>query len=312
MWFNKELAPNLWWNQDALWRSGSDFLTWRKRSKNQQINRNKCFVPHLWKRKQIPFSIYTKRSNCLPEACQEQTWELEKIKNLTRVSNHQSLKPGGVNEMYYWNMGGKKSFIFCSALSSAGLLCPHLVLEGAGGVSDVGTNVSSEEERDLEVKSPSYKLSQQQTGRSWVVGEVVFTGEISYINQHCKLGFNIPKQEGIFIVGSCGKSPNKQLHMAPDHSSSSRERGKFMWFRKMEGAEINNIKEGNSKEWVQQLKSQLSRPHEKWATRSIKNVKIYLYKCCNSGAPKRWTRLILKEIIDIINASATWQKGRKL
>lgn len=88
--------------------------------------------------------IYKKRSNCLPEACQEQTWELEKIKNLTRVSNHQSLKPGGVNEMYYWNMVGKKSFIFCSALSSAGLLCPRLVLEGAGGVSDVGTNVSSE------------------------------------------------------------------------------------------------------------------------------------------------------------------------
>lgn len=40
--------------------------------------------------------------------------------------------------------GEKKSFVFCSALSSAGLLCPHLVLEGAGGVSDVGTNVSSE------------------------------------------------------------------------------------------------------------------------------------------------------------------------
>lgn len=60
---------------------------------------------------------------------------------------------------------GKKSLIFCSALSSAGLLCPHLVLEGAGSVSDVGTNVSSEKERDLEVKSVSYKLSQQQTSR---------------------------------------------------------------------------------------------------------------------------------------------------
>lgn len=53
-----------------------------------------------------------------------------------------------------WRGGKKKILIFCSALSSAGLLCPHLVLEGADGVSDVGTNVSSE----LEVKSLSYKL----------------------------------------------------------------------------------------------------------------------------------------------------------
>jgi len=52
----------------------------------------------------------------------------------------------------------------------------------------------------------------------------------------------------------------------------------------MEGTEINNIEEGNSREWSQQLKSQLSRPREKWATRSIKNVEIYLYKCCNSEA----------------------------
>lgn len=75
--------------------------------------------------------------------------------------------------------------------------------------------------------------------------------------------------------------------MAPDPSSSLRERRKFMQFRKIEGAEINNIEEGNSKERAQQLKSQLSRSHEKWAMRSIKNVKIYLYKCCNFGAPKR-------------------------
>lgn len=87
--------------------------------------------------------IYKKRSNCLPEACQEQTWELEKIKNWTRVSNHQSLKPGGVNEMYYWNTGEKKAS-FSAVLWALLDLCPHLVLEGAGGVSDVGTNVSCE------------------------------------------------------------------------------------------------------------------------------------------------------------------------
>lgn len=49
-----------------------------------------------------------------------------------------------------------------------------------------------------------------------MVGEVVFTGEISSMNQHCKLGFSIPKQGGSFMAGSRGNSPNKQLHMAPD------------------------------------------------------------------------------------------------
>lgn len=89
------------------------------------------------------------------------------------------------------------------------------------------------------------------------------------------------------MAGGCGNSPNKR--MAPDPSSSSRGGTKILQFRKMEGAEINNVKEGNGKEWAQQLKSLLSRSREKWATRSIKkkNAKIYLYKRCHSGAPKR-------------------------
>lgn len=82
----------------------------------------------------------------------------------------------------------------------------------------------------------------------------------------------------------------------------------------MGGTEINNIEEGNSKEWSQQLKSQLSRPHEKWTTRSIKKMQKYIYTNAATLKPTRGEleRRILKEAIDIINASETWQKGGKL
>lgn len=77
------------------------------------------------------------------------------------------------------------SLIFCSAVEAfAGLLCPHLVLEGSGGVNDVGTNNRGMSRKGiLKVESQCYKLPQYQTSRFLVVGEVVFTGEISYINQ---------------------------------------------------------------------------------------------------------------------------------
>ena len=80
-------------------------------------------------------------------------------------------------------MGG--SLIFCSAVEAfAGLLCPHLVLEGAGVVNDVGTDDRGVNRKEiLKVGSQCYKLSQYQTSRFSVIGEVVFTREIIYINR---------------------------------------------------------------------------------------------------------------------------------
>lgn len=127
-------------------------------------------------------------------------------------------------------MGG--SLIFYSAVEAfAGLLCPRLVLEGTGVVNDVGTDDRGVSRKEiLKVESQCYKLSQYQTSSFSVVGEVVFTREISYINQ-CETrlqSFNIQKQWGIFIVDSCGNSPNKQQHMVQDRNSSSREIRKFL------------------------------------------------------------------------------------
>lgn len=90
------------------------------------------------------------------------------------------------------------NLIFCSAVEAfAGLLCPRFVREGTGVINDVATDNGGMSRKEiLKVESQCYKLSQDQTSRFSVVGEVVFTREISYINQ-CETrlqGFNIQKQ----------------------------------------------------------------------------------------------------------------------
>jgi len=79
----------------------------------------------------------------------------------------------------------RASIIFCSAVEAfAGLFCPCLVLEGAGLVNDVCTDRRGMSRKEiLKVESQCFKLSQYQTSRFSVIGEVVFTREISYINQ---------------------------------------------------------------------------------------------------------------------------------
>lgn len=71
------------------------------------------------------------------------------------------------------------------------------MLEGAGDVNDVSTHGRGMSRKEvLKVESQCYKLSWYQTSRFSAVGEIVFTGEISYINQ-CETGlqgFNIEKQ----------------------------------------------------------------------------------------------------------------------